>query len=147
MISIALIRPEIPQNTGNIARLTVAIGAELIVVGPTGFDMSDAAVRRAGLDYWKDVTLVVCRDFREFESRCGGRRWVGVDPKGETSYRDFDYRDEDILIFGCESTGLDFLPKESIHIPMARECRSINLSNAVAIVAYEAINGGKRFVN
>lgn len=140
MISIALIEPEIPQNTGNIARLSVALGVKLILVGPLGFDVSDRRVRRAGLDYWKHVDLEVLANLEAFQSAHGDRRWVGVDPRAAASYRDFEYREGDILCFGSESRGLRILPEASVHIPMRPECRSINLSNAVAIVAYEAMN-------
>lgn len=136
MVAIALIEPEIPQNTGNIARLTVALGIELILVGPLGFQIDDKAVRRAGLDYWKHVRLTVLPNRVAFEEKYADRRLVGVDPRGKISYDKFKYDEGDILCFGSESVGLGTLPEHSIYIPMAPECRSINLSNAVAIVAY-----------
>lgn len=139
MISIALVEPEIPQNTGNIARLTVALGVELILVGPMGFRLDDRRVRRAGMDYWKDVRLRNYRDRAEFDEANRGRRLVGVDPRGAERFDEFVYRDGDILLFGKESVGLSELPPESIFIPMKPGCRSLNLSNAVAIVAYEAM--------
>lgn len=139
MIAIALIHPEIPQNTGNIARLSVAIGAELMIVEPCGFDLSESAVRRAGLDYWEHVKLTRFPSLEEFRENTAARRLVGVDPGGTDSFRGFEYREDDILCFGRESTGLDFLPETSVYIPMMPNCRSINLANATAIVGYEAV--------
>ena len=139
MIAIALIEPEIPQNTGNIIRLSVALGVELMLVGPLGYSLDDRRVRRARMDY---MSLARSREFanREtFECAVAGRRLVGVDPRGGGSYRDFAYGDDDVLVFGSESTGLSRAPAETVHIPMAPGCRSINLANAVAIVAYEAL--------
>ena len=141
MISIALFQPEIPQNTGNIARLSVALGVELILIGPLGYRLDDRTVRRAGLDYWKDVRLKTFDDSESFFHAHVDRRLVGVDPRGTTAYHQFEYQESDILCFGRESVGLDFLPPESVYIPMAEFCRSINLSNAVAIVAFEAMKG------
>lgn len=138
VISIALIEPEIPQNTGNIARLSVALGVELILVGPLGFRIDDKAVRRAGMDYWKHVQLTVVSNRVAFEEKYSDRRLIGVDPRGKVAYDKFTYDDGDILCFGSESVGLGELPEHSVYIPMAPECRSINLSNAVAIVAFRA---------
>ncbi|MEK8024288.1 MAG: tRNA (cytidine(34)-2'-O)-methyltransferase [Candidatus Hydrogenedentota bacterium] len=141
MISIALIEPEIPQNTGNVARLSVALGVELILVGPLGYTLDDRRVRRSGMDYWKQVRLRTIPNYASFLEEYRGRRLVGVDPRGHLSYRDFSYQDGDILLFGSESVGLREVPETSVRIPMAPGCRSINLSNAVAIVAYEAMKG------
>ncbi|MBL4888924.1 MAG: tRNA (cytidine(34)-2'-O)-methyltransferase [Candidatus Lindowbacteria bacterium] len=138
-ISIGLMQPEIPQNTGNIARLCVALGARPILVGPLGFDVDDKTVQRAGLDYWKNLNLEVMQDLAEFRAKFSDQRWIGVDPKGTSSFTEFKYEDGDILLFGPESKGLDFLPKNSVHIPMMPNCRSINLCNAVGIVGYEAL--------
>lgn len=139
MFAIALIEPEIPQNTGNIARLTVALGLDLILVGPLGFSLDDRHVKRAGMDYWKDVRLTVLRNLDEFRERFCTRRWIGVDARGATAYHEFRYEDGDILCFGSESRGLPFLPETSIHLPMRPGCRSLNLANAVAVTAYEAM--------
>lgn len=139
MIAIALVEPEIPQNTGNIARLSVALGVELILVGPLGYSLDDRRVRRAGMDYWRSARIRVVPNFETFESEYSARRLVGADPRGAISFRGFPYGEEDILLFGSESVGLRRLPPSSVHIPMAPGCRSINLANAVAIVAYEAM--------
>lgn len=139
MISLALIEPEIPQNTGNIARLSVALGVELILVGPLGFRIDDRTLRRAAMDYWHDARIRMIENWERFLEETAGRRVIGVDPRGERSYCDFDYHDGDILCFGRESTGLRIVPEPSVYIPMRPGCRSINLSNAVAIVSYEAM--------
>jgi tRNA (cytidine/uridine-2'-O-)-methyltransferase len=136
--AIALIEPEIPQNTGNIARLSVALGVELYLVKPLGFAIDESAVRRAGLDYWDKVRLTVFENLEVFERLTASRRRVGLDPRGTTPHHRFAYRAGDILCFGKESVGLARLPPDSIHIPMREDCRSLNLANSVAIVAYEA---------
>lgn len=136
--ALALIEPEIPQNTGNIARLSVALGVELYLVKPLGFSIDASAVRRAGLDYWDKVRLTVCEDLDAFERLTATRRRVGLDPRGAVPHHRFAYRAGDVLCFGKESTGLARLPPDSIHIPMRENCRSLNLANSVAVVAYEA---------
>lgn len=139
MIALALIEPEIPQNTGNIARLSVALGAELFLVGPLGFRVDDRTLRRAAMDYWSDARVRILADWAEFVEVTKGRRRIGVDPRGNAPYHAFSYNDGDVLCFGRESSGLREVPEPSVYIPMRPGCRSINLSNAVAIVAYEAM--------
>jgi tRNA (cytidine/uridine-2'-O-)-methyltransferase len=141
VIAIALIEPEIPQNTGNIARLSVALGAELFLVGPLGFRIDDRSLRRAAMDYWRDARVREFADREEFFAETRERRLVGVDPKGAAPFNNFVFEEGDVLVFGKESTGLSEVPDPSVYIPMRPGCRSINLANAVAIVAYEAMKG------
>ena len=146
MIAIALMEPEIPQNTGNIIRLSVALGVELFLVGPLGYSLDDRRVRRARMDYLRDARLREFANRHAFEEATTGRRLVGVDPRGRVSFRKFEYEDDDILVFGSESSGLSHVPDASVFIPMVKGCRSINLANAVAIVAYEALKNAPHLV-
>lgn len=146
MLNIALYRPEIPPNTGNIARLCVGIRANLHIVGTPSFDMSEKAVRRAGLDYWEHLSLFQHKNWEEFVGNIQDKsRLFLVTKFGKTKYSDVNYQENDTFLFGRETSGL---PEEirlsspdsnQIYIPMTKECRSLNLSNATAIVAYEAI--------
>ena len=146
MLNIALYRPEIPPNTGNIARLCVGIKARLHIIGKPSFDMSEKAVRRAGLDYWEHLSLITHSDWEAFMGTVvnPGRVFL-VTKFGKTLYTDQNYVDNDYFVFGRETTGLpeeirnNFTDSNQIHIPMSPECRSLNLSNAVAVVAYEAV--------
>ena len=146
MLNIALYRPEIPPNTGNIARLCVGIKARLHIIGKPSFDMSEKAVRRAGLDYWEHLSLIMHSDWEAFMGTVvnPGRVFL-VTKFGKTLYTDQNYVDNDYFVFGRETTGLpeeirnNFTDSNQIHIPMSPECRSLNLSNAVAVVAYEAV--------
>lgn len=145
MIHIVLVEPEIPQNTGNISRTCAATGCALHLIEPLGFDISEKAVRRAGLDYWQYLDLTVHKNYEEFEKTAKGKLYFCT-TKGTHTYSDIDYRtEEDIyLIFGRETRGLPERilkqhPEECIRIPMIAEARSLNLSNSVAIIAYEAL--------
>lgn len=146
MLNIALYRPEIPPNTGNIARLCVGIKANLHIIGKPSFDISEKAVRRAGLDYWEHLSLTLHSDWEAFMGTVmnPGRVFL-VTKFGKTLYTDQSYVDNDYFVFGRETTGLPeeirnkFTDSNQIHIPMSPECRSLNLSNAVAVVAYEAV--------
>jgi len=141
-LHIALYHPEIPPNTGNIGRLCLGIGAALHVVHPIGFSMEEKYVRRAGLDYWKHV------DLREHADEDAFWKWAGNRPVhlfskfGEKSFAQCPFAVDDVLLFGRETTGL---PKDLIEqrgayrIPMTGPTRSLNLSNAVAVVAYQAL--------
>lgn len=141
-LHVALYHPEIPQNTGNIGRLCLGIDATLHLVHPLSFDTSEKAVRRAGLDYWKDVRLIEHADEATFWAWVGDRRVHLFSSHGEAPYTRAAYAWEDVLLFGRETTGL---PPELVaargawRIPMPGATRSVNLSNAVAIVAYEAL--------
>ena len=142
---VALVEPEIPQNTGNIARLCAATRTDLHIVGVTGFRLDDRAVRRAGLDYWDEVSIIRNRDLTALYSSLPAARFVYFSTKAETSLWDFQFESNDCLVFGPETRGLpesllranwDRCLKISMINP---KVRSLNLANAVAIVLYEAL--------
>ena len=145
MINIVLVEPEIPQNTGNIARTCAALHANLHLVEPLGFSIDEKAVRHAGLDYWHLVNVTTYPSQDAFFSTHDKRKMYYCTTKAQKNYPDADYNeDEDIwLVFGKESAGLN---EELLHenydrcirIPMVEDARSLNLSNAVAIIAYDA---------
>ncbi|MBW4505805.1 MAG: tRNA (uridine(34)/cytosine(34)/5-carboxymethylaminomethyluridine(34)-2'-O)-methyltransferase TrmL [Scytonematopsis contorta HA4267-MV1] len=145
MPQVVLVNPQIPPNTGNIARTCAATGTELHLVGPLGFEISDRYLKRAGLDYWSYVKLQYHECIEAFNSvhlERGGRL-LGFTTRGTTNYANFEYRDSDWLLFGSETEGL---PKEVIvacdtcmRIPMVEtNVRSLNLSVSVAIGLFEA---------
>ena len=144
MLNIVLVEPEIPQNCGNIARTCAATGCRLHLIRPLGFDISEKAVRRAGLDYWH---LVDVRDYEcleDFFSMNDVRQMWCLSTKAPRSYVEAEFEDGCYLFFGKETKGLpeDFLAEhydECIRIPMKADARSLNLSNAVAITVYEAL--------
>jgi tRNA (cytidine/uridine-2'-O-)-methyltransferase len=145
VIRVALVEPEIPPNTGNVARLCAAVGAPLHVVGVTGFRMDDRALRRAGLDYWSEVELHRHRDLEELRASVPGARFVYLTTKATRPYTDWRYTSDDCLVFGRETRGL---PEELLRanrencvtIPMANpNVRSLNLATSVAVVLYEAL--------
>lgn len=141
-LHVVLYHPEIPQNTGNIGRLCVGIGAVLHLVRPLSFDTSEAAVRRAGLDYWKLLDLVDHPDEAAFWAWAEGRRVHLYSSHGRTPYTRCAYARGDVLVFGRESVGLPpelVAERGAFHIPMTGPVRSLNLSNAAAVVAYEAM--------
>ena len=144
MLNIVLHEPEIPQNCGNIARTCAATGSVLHLIKPLGFDISEKAVRRAGLDYWHLVDVRVYEDLEDFFSKNQVKQLWCLSTKAPRCYTEASFRDGDYLFFGKETKGLpeDFLEahREScVRIPM-RECaRSLNLSNAVAITVFEAL--------
>jgi tRNA (cytidine/uridine-2'-O-)-methyltransferase len=151
MISIALIEPEIPPNTGNIARLCAATSTPLHIVGATGFRMDDRAVRRAGLDYWPEVTLYRHRHLESLYQALPQSRFVYLSTKASISYLDWRFETEDCLVFGRETKGL---PEEvlranwdrALTIPMLNpRIRSLNLATSVAIVLYEALRQTRAF--
>lgn len=144
MFNIVLVEPEIPQNTGNIVRTAAATGSKVHLIKPLGFDISDRALKRAGLDYWHLTDFIVYENLDEFfERNKDGRFWY-LTTKGARRYDHADFKEGDYLVFGKETKGL---PEELLHdnydrairIPMIAEARSLNLSNSVAIVVYEAI--------
>jgi len=145
MLSVALVEPEIPQNTGNIARLCAATRTPLHIIGVTGFRMDDRAVRRAGLDYWHEVSIVRHRDLDEFRASQPRARLIYFSTKAERSLWDHKFEAEDCLVFGPETKGLpEALLKGNwercLTIPMLnRNVRSLNLANAVSIGLYEAL--------
>jgi tRNA (cytidine/uridine-2'-O-)-methyltransferase len=143
--NIVLIEPEIPTNTGNIGRLTLAAGANLHLVKPLGFEIDDARVKRAGLDYWKHLTLHVYDSSEEFFKLNLGKKMAFLSSHGEKDYCTMHYEKGMFLIFGKESVGLseevisenrDSLYSIPIHSP---HVRSLNLANAVSIVVYEGL--------
>ncbi|HEX8652778.1 MAG TPA: tRNA (cytidine(34)-2'-O)-methyltransferase [Pyrinomonadaceae bacterium] len=145
MISVALVEPEIPPNTGNIARLCAATRVPLHIVGVTGFRLDDRAVRRAGLDYWPEVALRRHRDLAALEAALPETRFIYLTTKAERSYADWHFETNDCLVFGRETRGL---PEDTLRanwercltIPMLNpNVRSLNLATAVAIVLYEAL--------
>ncbi len=145
-LNIVLVEPEIPQNTGNIARTCAAIGAKLHLVYPLGFSISEKQVRRAGLDYWDKLDIEEHKTFKDFLEKYTPEEnnMFFVTTKGKKVYSDVDYSkmEEIFVLFGKETKGLpeDILKKyldKTIRIPMRETLRSLNLSNAVAIVAYD----------
>lgn len=145
-VHIALYRPEIPANTGNIGRLCVGLGISLHIVGKPSFIIRSKEVMRAGLDYWEFLSLIKHENENTFMSYCeeNNKRIIPITKFGKVRYDVFDYRNGDILLFGRESTGLresiwENVLDSSIYIPMTDNVRSINLSNSAAIVSYEAL--------
>jgi len=144
-LHIVLIEPEIPPNTGNIARLCAATGTTLHLVGKLGFSIDDKHLRRAGLDYWASVTLKLWKDFAELR-RCTphGRFWL-TSKKAQKSHLDATFQSGDYLVFGKETLGLpeEWLEKEAqwtLRIPILEDkVRSLNLSTAAGIILYEAL--------
>lgn len=141
MLHIALYQPEIPPNTGNIIRLCANTGAQLHLIHPLGFNPDEKQVRRAGLDYHEWASVVHYQDFDHFLSIEGHRRIFACSTKAKNKYHEVQYEADDLFLFGPETRGL---PEEvlnqfqGIRIPMQANSRSLNLSNAVAIILYEA---------
>ncbi len=144
MPHIVLYEPEIPQNTGNIARTCAATGARLHLIRPLGFSLLDKFVKRAGMDYWPLADVSVHDDFRAFVAALPGVPMVFFSTKADKPYTAFDYRADTALVFGPESRGLPetLLTRHTGHcarLPMLPGARSLNLSNAVAVALYEAL--------
>lgn len=144
MFNIVLVEPEIPQNTGNIARTCAATGCRLHLVRPLGFEVSDKYLKRAGLDYWKDVEIFYYDSFAEVLSEHPDARYYFFTTKARKNYCDASYGGGDFLVFGKETRGLDeeLLIKhkdECVRIPMIADTRSLNLSNSVAVAVYEGL--------
>ena len=142
--NIVMVEPEIPQNTGNIVRTCAAIGAKLHLVHPLGFDISDKYLKRAGLDYWEKLNIEEHDNLDSFLSKYSGKTMFFSTTKGKNVYSDVNYEENDevFILFGKETKGLpEKLLMENIEntirIPMKDGLRSLNLSNSVAIVAYE----------
>lgn len=144
MIDIALYQPEIPPNTGNIIRLCANTGSQLHLIHPLGFAPDDKQLKRAGLDYHDWTAISHHKTYEDFLNNTAGRRIFACSTKGKTGYADVEYQANDILLFGPETRGLpaeilSALPEaQVIRIPMRATSRSLNLSNAAAIIAYEA---------
>jgi len=145
MVHIALFEPEIPPNTGNIARLCAATFSELHIVGVTGFKMDDRTLKRAGLDYWEEVALHRHIDLEDLFSARPDSRFIYLTTKTDRPYTDWEYLENDCLVFGPETRGLpeDLLDRNRDHcltIPMLNPAvRSLNLATSVGIVLYEAL--------
>ena len=142
--NIVLLEPEIPANTGNIGRTCVATGTRLHLIEPLGFSLSEKALKRAGMDYWKDLDVTVYDSYRDFcEKNPEAKIWYAT-TKGPNKYSDVTFKDNDFIMFGKESAGipeniLHDNKETSIRIPMNPDIRSLNLSNSAAIVLYEAL--------
>lgn len=142
--NIVLIEPEIPQNTGNIARLCACTGAKLFLVGKLGFSLSDKYTKRAGLDYWDNVEIEKIDTLEQLQSKFPNANFYYLTTKSKKSFFDVKFKEGDFLVFGPETRGLpekllNTNGETSITIPMLEGQRSLNLSNSVAIVLYEAI--------
>lgn len=143
-MNIILLEPEIPYNTGNIGRTCVATGTSLHLIKPLGFDIDEKAVKRAGLDYWNDLDLHIYDDYDEFLRLNYYPKVVMATKKARHTYSDYKYSKDDYIMFGKESRGI---PEEllidneenCVRIPMLKGTRSLNLSNSVSIILYEAL--------
>lgn len=143
-MNIILHEPEIPLNTGNIGRTCVATGTRLHLIKPLGFDTDDKAIKRAGLDYWKEIDITYYEDFEDFLSKNPNAKIYMATTKARKTYADVKYEKDCFIMFGKESAGI---PEEillnykenCIRIPMLEKYRSLNLSNSVAIILYEAL--------
>ncbi|MGN0382983.1 MAG: tRNA (uridine(34)/cytosine(34)/5-carboxymethylaminomethyluridine(34)-2'-O)-methyltransferase TrmL [Eubacterium sp.] len=143
-MNIVLLEPEIPQNTGNIGRTCVATGTKLHLIEPMGFRINEKSLKRAGMDYWKDLDVTIYDNYADFLNKNSNARIFMATTKGPRRYTDVKFKPDDYIMFGKESAGI---PEEilvqnkeyAIRIPMNPEIRSLNLSNSVAIVLYEAL--------
>lgn len=144
MMNIVLFEPEMPANTGNIGRTCVATGTRLHLIEPLGFRLNEKAVKRAGLDYWDKLDVTVYCDYKDFLQRNPGAKIFMASTKARKIYTEVSYDPDCFLMFGKESAGIpeEILaqhPDTSIRIPMWGEIRSLNLSNSVSIILYEAL--------
>ena len=144
MFNLVLVEPEIPQNTGNIARTCSVTGANLHIVEPMGFKIDDKKLKRAGLDYWHLLNITYYKNLDDFFEKNKGGNFYFCTTKAPRCYTEHEYKDGDFFFFGKETAGLpESLLSENlgrcIRIPMREETRSLNLSNSVAIVLYEAL--------
>lgn len=144
MFAVVLYQPEIPPNTGNIIRLCANTGAELHLVEPLGFDITDKGLRRAGLDYHEYARVVRHADWAACKRALDGRRLFAMTTKGQASPFSTALTDSDVFVFGRESSGLppevlaEFSPEQRLRLPMQAGQRSLNLSNAAAVTVFEA---------
>lgn len=142
--NVVLVEPEIPQNTGNIVRLCVCTGCRLYLVGKLGFSISDKYLKRAGLDYWTEADIVRVNSLEELQAQNPSGTFFYCTTKTKRKYTDCSFNSGDFFVFGPESRGLsesllNSNPEKCITIPMKEGQRSLNLSNSVSIVVYEAI--------
>ncbi len=144
MYNIILYNPQIPQNTGNIARTCAVTGIKLHLIKPYGFIINNKNLKRAGLDYWDDVTVLEYDSFEDFELKNVGAVVYPVTTKGQNNYTQQSYSEDAYFLFGSETSGLpDYIHEKyystRIRIPMRENERCLNLSNSVAVIAYEAL--------
>ena len=143
-LNIVLFEPEIPSNTGNIGRTCVATGSRLHLIEPLGFKLNEKALKRAGMDYWKDLDVTTYINYEDFLEKNPGAKIYMASTKAPNLYTEVDYEPDCYIMFGKESAGI---PEEillehqetAIRIPMLPDTRSLNLANSVAIVLYEAL--------
>lgn len=148
MINIVLLEPEIPANTGNIGRTCVATGSRLHLIEPLGFKIDEKSLKRAGLDYWEHLDVTVYESYEDFLEKNPGAHVYMATTKSKKTYTEVTYEDNCYIMFGKESAGI---PEEilmdneetAVRIPMLPEIRSLNLSNSVAVVVYEALRQQK----
>lgn len=144
MFHVILYQPEIPPNTGNVIRMCANTGARLHLIAPLGFDIDEKAVRRAGMDYAELANVQVWQSLDECMQRIGQPRWFAISTRGTTQYDSVQFADGDAFVFGPETRGLpqpvleECPPQQRLRIPMRPGNRSLNLSNAAAVVVYEA---------
>ena len=143
-LNIVLFEPEIPANTGNIGRTCVATGTRLHLIEPLGFRLNEKSIKRAGMDYWEHLDVTRYMNFEEFLEKNPGAKIYMATTKGQHVYSDVTYEPDCYIMFGKESAGIpeEILvknPENCIRIPMLSEIRSLNLSNSVAVVLYEAL--------
>lgn len=144
MLNIVLFEPEIPANTGNIGRTCVATGTRLHLIEPLGFKLNEKSLKRAGMDYWKDLDVTTYIDYQDFLEKNPGAKIYMATTKAHKVYTEVDYESDCYIMFGKESAGipeeilLDY-KETAVRIPMFPEIRSLNLANSVAIVLYEAL--------
>ena len=144
MLNIVLFEPEIPANTGNIGRTCVATGTRLHLIEPLGFRINEKSLKRAGMDYWKDLDVTTYINYQDFLDKNPGAKIYMATTKGKNVYTEVSYEPDCYIMFGKESAGI---PEEilahnrdrCVRIPMIGETRSLNLSNSVAVVLYEAL--------
>ena len=144
MLNIVLLEPEIPANTGNIGRTCVATGTRLHLIEPLGFKLSEKALKRAGMDYWKDLDVTTYIDYRDFLEKNPGAKIYMATTKAQKTYTEVSYELDCYVMFGKESAGI---PEEilveneenCVRIPMIGDIRSLNLGNSVAVILYEAL--------
>ena len=144
MLNIVLLEPEIPANTGNIGRTCVATGTRLHLIEPLGFKLSEKALKRAGMDYWKDLDVTTYIDYRDFLEKNPGAKIYMATTKAQKTYTEVSYEPDCYIMFGKESAGI---PEEilveneenCVRIPMLGDIRSLNLGNSVAVILYEAL--------
>lgn len=144
MLHVVLYQPEIPPNTGNVIRLCANSGARLHLIRPLGFELDDARLRRAGLDYHEYASLAVHDDLAAFMANVAPRRLFALSTRSSTLYTNIQFHKDDAVLFGPETRGLpqgildELPPEQRLRLPMRPDNRSLNLSNAVAVVVFEA---------